>query len=64
MEALELSPVLRRRLHAKLWQALYFGYDPAEPWLEQLEENLAWLDREMQKLAAYQQRLTIEKTDG
>lgn len=64
VEALELSPVLRRRLHAKLWQALYFGYDPAEPWLEQLEENLAWLDREMQKLAAYQQRLTIEKTDG
>lgn len=62
--ALELAPVLRRRMQAKLWQALYFGYDPARPWPEQLERNLAWLEQELQKLAGYQQRLSIKKSDG
>ena len=40
---LDLAPVLRHRMQDKLWQALYFGYDPHRPWREQLEANLLWL---------------------
>ena len=55
MEAL-LSPVLQRRMEAKLWQALYYGYDYASPFAPQLEANLHWLDGEFAKLAQYQQK--------
>lgn len=61
---LDLAPVLRRRMQDKLWQALYFGYDPHRPWREQLEANLLWLEGELDKLASYQERLAIKKTDG
>ena len=52
-----LSPVLVRRMQAKLWQALYFDYDFAQPFLPQLERNLGWLQGEMAKLTAYQAKL-------
>ena len=52
----QLSPVLVRRMQAKLWQALYFGYDPAQPFLPQLERNLKWFRGEMGKLTAYQKK--------
>ncbi len=35
----QLSPVLVRRMQDKLWQALYFGYDYAAPFLPQLEKT-------------------------
>lgn len=37
----QLSPVLVRRMQDKLWQALYFGYDYAAPFLSQLEKKPA-----------------------
>ena len=52
----QLSPVLVRRMQAKLWQALYFGYDPAQPFLPQLERNLKWFRGEMGKLTDYQKK--------
>lgn len=52
--ALELP--LRRRMQAKLWQALYFKFDYEKEYLPQLEENLVWLGAELQKLTDYQQR--------
>ena len=52
----QLSPVLVLRMRDKLWQALYFGYDYAAPFLPQLEKNLHGLDAEFAKLTAYQQR--------
>ena len=52
-----LSPVLVRRMQAKLWQALYFDYNFAQPFLPQLERNLGWLQGEMAKLTAYQAKL-------
>ena len=52
-----LSPVLVRRMQAKLWQALYFDYDFAQPFPPQLERNLGWLQGEMAKLTAYQAKL-------
>ena len=61
-----LSSVLARRLEQKLWQALYYGYDFAEPFLPQLERNLHWLEGECTKLRGYQKRLdtkNIEKND-
>ena len=51
-----LSPVLVRRMQAKLWQALYFKFDYEKEYLPQLEENLVWLGAELQKLTDYQQR--------
>ena len=51
-----LEPPLRRRMQAKLWQALYFRYDHTRDYLPQLEENLHWLKEELQKLTDYQQR--------
>ena len=52
-----LGPVLVRRMQAKLWQALYFDYDFAQPFLPQLERNLGWLQGEMAKLTSYQAKL-------
>lgn len=52
----QLSPVLVHRMQDKLWQALYFGYDYAAPFLPQLEKNLHWLDAEFAKLTEYQQK--------
>ena len=52
----QLSPVLVRRMQAKLWQALYFGYDPAQTFLPQLERNLKWFRGEMGKLTDYQKK--------
>ena len=52
----QLSPVLVRRMQDKLWQALYFGYNYAAPFLPQLEKNLHWLDAEFAKLAEYQKK--------
>ena len=52
-----LSPVLVRRMQAKLWQALYFDYNFVQPFLPQLERNLGWLQGEMAKLTAYQAKL-------
>ena len=51
-----LSPVLVRRMQAKLWQALYFGYDYAQDYLPQLEANLRTLDTELHKLTEYQKK--------
>ena len=51
-----LEPPLRRRMQAKLWQALYFKFDYEKEYLPQLEENLVWLGAELQKLTDYQQR--------
>ena len=49
-----LSPVLVRRMQAKLWQALYFNYDYTQLFLPQLERNLNWLNGEIVKLTEYQ----------
>ena len=51
-----LSPVLVRRMQAKLWQALYFGYDYTQDYLPQLEANLQTLDTELHKLTEYQKK--------
>ena len=51
-----LEPPLRRRMQAKLWQALYFKFDYEKEYLPQLEENLVWLGAELKKLTDYQQR--------
>ena len=51
-----LSPVLVRRMQAKLWQALYFGYDYTQDYLPQLEANLQTLDTELRKLTEYQKK--------
>lgn len=51
-----LSPVLVRRMQAKLWQALYFGYDYVQDYLPQLEANLQTLDTELRKLTEYQKK--------
>ena len=53
---MQLSPVLVRRMQAKLWQALYFDYDFAQPFLPQLERNLKWLGEEVAKLTEYQKK--------
>jgi len=61
-----LSPVLARRLEAKLWQTLYYDYEFAQPFLPQLERNLRWLEGECAKLRGYQEQLStkcIEKND-
>lgn len=71
VEALEavFEPVFIRRMQQKLWQALYYRYDFAAPFLPQLEENLRGLDAELEKLSALQERRnvrfreSIEKTD-
>ena len=54
-----LSPVLLRRAQAKLWQALYYHYDYAQPWLPQLEANLHGLKADWAKLTAYQQKQNV-----
>ena len=51
-----LSPVLVRRMQAKLWQALYFNYDYTQRFLPQLERNLNWLNGEIVKLTEYQKK--------
>ena len=51
-----LSPVLVRRMQAKLWQALYFNYDCTQLFLPQLERNLDWLNGEIIKLTEYQKK--------
>ena len=51
-----LSPVLVRRMQAKLWQALYFNYDYTQLFLPQLERNLIWLNGEIVKLTEYQKK--------
>lgn len=53
---MQLSPVLVRRMQAKLWQALYFDYDFAQPFLLQMERNLKWLGEEVAKLTEYQKK--------
>ena len=71
VEALEavFEPVFVRRMQQKLWQALYYRYDFAAPFLPQFEENLRGLDAELEKLSALQGRRnvrfhrSIEKTD-
>lgn len=63
------EPVFLRRMQQKLWQALYYRYDFAQPFPPQLEENLRWLEQELEKLSALQERRnarfaeSIEKTD-
>ena len=51
-----LSPVLIRRMQAKLWQALYFNYDYTQLFLPQLERNLNWLNGKIIKLTEYQKK--------
>ena len=58
---LDLAPVLRRRMQDKLWQALYFGYDPHRPWQEQLEANLLWLEGELDRLVPIRSGLLSKK---
>ena len=55
-----LSPVLLRRAQAKLWQAPYYHYDYAQPWLPQLEANLHGLKADWAKLTAYQQKQNVQ----
>ena len=55
-----LSPVLVRRMQAKLWQALYFNYDYTQLFLPQLERNLNWLNGEIVKLTEYQKKQNIK----
>lgn len=57
----QLSPVLMRRVEAKLWQALYYQYTLEGEFLPQFEANLHWLDGELDKLREYQQKLTYRK---
>ena len=52
-----LSPVLVRRMQAKLWQALYYDYDPEQTFRPQLERNLHWLEGEFAKLTEYQAKM-------
>ena len=52
-----LGPVILRRFQAKLADALYYRYDLARPWPEQLEENLAWLAGERVRLEEMQRRI-------
>ena len=61
VEALEavFEPVFIRRMQQKLWQALYYRYDFAAPFLPQLEENLSGLDAELKKLSALQERRNV-----
>ena len=54
------GPVLLRRAQAKLWQALYYHYDYAQPWLPQLEANLHGLKADWAKLTAYQQKQNVQ----
>lgn len=71
VEALEAAfePVFVRRMQQKLWQALYERYDFRAPFLPQLEENLRWLEQELEKLSALRERRnehfkkSIEKSD-
>ena len=56
-----LEPPLRRRMQAKLWQALYFRFDYGRAYLPQLEANLVWLDEALQKLTEYQQRRNVHR---
>lgn len=56
-----LSPPLLRRLHDKLWQALYYNYDYAAPFLPQLEQNLVWLSAQCAKLEECQEKLNNRK---
>ena len=51
-----LEPPLRRRMQAKLWQALYFRFDYGRAYLPQLEANLQTLDMELHKLTEYQKK--------
>ncbi len=53
----QLSPVLVRRMQAKLWQALYYDFDHEKEFLPQLERNLHWLEDEFAKLTEYQTKL-------
>ena len=58
------EPVFARRMQEKLWQALYYRYDFAKEYRPQLEENLLWLDDELEKLEGMQMRhRIIEKSD-
>ena len=54
--AAQLQPVLLRRVYDKLWQALYYRFDFAQPYRPQLGANLQWLEGELQKLADYQKK--------
>ena len=56
-----LEPPLRRRMQAKLWQALYFRFDYGQAYLPQLEANLVWLGEALQKLTEYQQRRNVHR---
>ncbi|OUQ40026.1 YkgJ family cysteine cluster protein [Faecalibacterium sp. An122] len=56
-----LHPVVLRRFQAKLGEALYYRYDLNRPWLEQLEENLAWLKEERTRLEKMQQNIHRKK---
>ena len=58
------EPVFVRRMQEKLWQALYYRYDGAAEYLPQLEENLNWLNGELEKLRQMQEkRISIKKSD-
>lgn len=57
----QLSPVLMRRAYTKFWQALYYKYTLDGEFLPRFEENLRWLEQELDKLREYQTRLTHQK---
>ena len=61
VEALDgaFEPVFARRMQQKLWQALYYRYDVTSPFLPRLEENLCWLEKELEKLSALQKRRNV-----
>ena len=68
VEELEVAfePVFRRRMQQKLWMALYYRYELSEGFGPQLEQNLVWLEEELQKLSAMQKRRNahFEKSIG
>lgn len=58
------EPVFRRRMQQKLWQALYYRYDETAEFLPQLEQNLCWLDGELEKLEALHRRRNAHFTES
>lgn len=65
VETLEqtLEPVLWRQMQAALWQELYYHYDLAQPFAPQFARNLEALGERLERLAQYQQKRTIKKSD-
>lgn len=58
------QPVVLRRFRTKLREALYYRYDTALPWPEQLESNLLWLEGEAARLEEIQEKISKKLMDN